>query len=392
MKALYFDCFSGAAGDMIVGSLVDLGVPAKEVRQALDSLKIPGMRVTFGSVRRGGLGARKFTVRARGKQPHRSLSDIRKLLGRGRVTAGARKIAGDIFERLCRAEARVHRVPVERVHLHEVGAVDSIADVLGAAVCLDLLRPDRIVVSPLATGSGTVECEHGTLPVPPPATVELLRGALAYPGPSAGEMLTPTGAAILTTVADEYGAMPRMRLRRTGLGAGDRTGTALPNVLRVLEGDLDDDAGGTGEILILEANVDDMSPQVCGHLMERLFEEGALEVFYTPVQMKKNRPGLLISALCRPQRRERLVSLILRESTSIGVRWRAAHRQELARQTVRVKTPHGTVSMKVSSLNGEVLQASPEYDECRKLARRLQVPLRDVQEEAVRAWRRGRKK
>jgi len=393
MNVLYFDCFSGASGDMIVGALVDLGADRRGVRRALESLGVPGLEVSFRRVRRGALQATKFSVRARGRQPHRGLREIRRLLRESGLTPGARRTAEKTFQRLCTAEAQVHRVPVERVHLHEVGAVDAIADVAAAAVCLEQLAPSRVVVSPLPAGSGAVECEHGTLPVPAPATVALLEGRPIYGGPAGVEMVTPTGAAILTAVAAEFGPMPAMRLLRSGHGAGSRQGSGLPNVLRVLEGEIQGARAGTAEVIVVQANIDDMSPENFGHLMERLYETGALEVFFTPAQMKKDRPGVLVSAIGREETIHDLCDVLFRESTTLGVRFHRAARRELPREAVRVRTRYGAVSLKVARLEGEAIQVSPEYDDCRRCARRHKVPLRQVQEAAMEAFRaRGRKK
>ena len=387
MTYLYFDAFSGAGGDMIVGALVDLGVDARHVRNALRSLGFGGLKVTFRAVSRAGIGATKFDVKAPGRPPHRGLEEIRRILRRADLTPGARAIADSAITRQAEAEARVHRIPVEKVQLHEVGAIDSIADVVGAAVCLDRLAADRVVVSALPLGSGRVECEHGTFPVPAPATLELLRGRPVRPGPVAAEMVTPTAAAILTAVADGFGPMPRMVPGRIGHGAGSRDPEGLPNVLRVVEGEPDPAEEAPAEVIEIQANLDDMNPQVYGHLMDRLFEQGALEVFYTPVHMKKNRPGVLVTAITREAAREALTEVLFRDSSTIGVRWRAAARRELDRESVEVRIRGGNVSVKVSKLAGEVVQVSPEYDDCVRIARRRGAPLRTVQEEAVEAYR-----
>ena len=392
MTVLFFECLAGASGDMIVGALVDLGVPPQRVRRAVAGLKIPGLRVSFRKVRRGGLSATQFVVRTGDPQTHRGLRAIRRLLRESDLPPAARRTAEDVFHRLCTVEAAIHDVPVEKIHLHEVGAVDSIVDVVAAAVCLDALAPSHITVSPLPTGSGSVLCEHGTLPVPAPATLELLRGCPIYGGPVAAEMVTPTGAAILTTVATEFGPLPPMRLRRSGQGAGTRDDPGLPNVLRVLEGEMPSHAEGQGEVIVVEANIDDMNPQLYDHLMERLYEAGALEVFYSPVHMKKNRPGVLVTAIARERAFDEIARALFRESTTIGIRQHHAYRRELERETVRVRTPYGSVTLKVSRLDGNIVQISPEYEDCRRCARRHRVPLHEVQTKAVQAFRPGRRK
>ena len=330
MTVLHFDCFSGASGDMIVGALVDLGVDQAEVRAALAQMRVEGLSVSFDPVRRGGMAATHFRVHASGDQKHRALSDILALLQGSELPEPVIRTAHQVFRRLCEAEARLHGVAVDEVHMHEVGAVDSIADVVAAAFCLHRLSPQRITVSALPTGTGTVECEHGTLPVPAPATLELLRGAPVYAGNVEGEMVTPTGAAILTTVAHEFGALPAMKVLRTGLGAGTREHQGTPNVLHVVQGEAEVLAGSKPSVLVVQANIDDMNPQDFGHVMDGLFEEGALEVFFTPVQMKKNRPGILLTALASDERLEPVCRFLLRETTTIGLRYHRFHADRLS--------------------------------------------------------------
>lgn len=386
MTVLHFDCFSGASGDMIVGALVDLGVDPEEVRAALQQMQVPGLTVSFDSVRRGGMAATHFRVQASGEQPHRSLGDIRALLQDSGLPEGVVQTADRVFLRLCQVEARLHGVEVEQVHLHEVGAVDSIADVVAAAFCLHRLSPERITVSALPTGWGTVECEHGTLPVPAPATLELLRGCPVYAGTVEAEMVTPTGAAILTTVAHEFGALPRMTVLRTGLGAGSREHPGTPNVLRVVQGEAEASAGSRPSVLVVQANIDDMNPQDFGHVMDGLFEEGALEVFFTPVQMKKNRPGILLTALASDERLEPVCRYLLRETTTIGLRYHRAFRWELEREEVTVETSFGSVSLKIARLDDGAARVSPEYEDCRRCAQRHGITVEEVRREALRVY------
>jgi hypothetical protein len=384
VKVLYFDCFAGASGDMIVGALADLGADRRAARAALASLEIPGLRVTFGRAERHGLRAAKFRIRAPGPQPHRSLRAIRRLLRRASISPAARRLADGIFRRIAEVEATIHAVPVDRVHLHEVGAIDSIADVVAACVLLDDLGADRVVVSELPLGGGTVRAAHGVLPVPAPATLALLKGVPVRSGPVATELVTPTGAAVLTAAADAFGEMPPLRPRRSGLGAGDRDLAELPNLLRVIEGETGAAPGET--VLVVEANLDDLNPQVYGHLRERLMAAGGLDVFYTAVQMKKDRPGTQVTVLCREEALNGVAEALFRESTTIGIRWQRAMRRELAREEVRVRLPGGTVRLKVSRLGDEVTRVAPEYDDCRELARRSGVPLREVLDAAARAF------
>lgn len=390
MTILHFDCFSGASGDMIVGALIDLGVDGQEVQDALSQLGVPDLKVSFGRVQRGGLSGTQFQVETSGKQSHRGLQDILDLLAASGLPPGTQGMAREIFQRICEVEARLHGIPLERVHLHEVGALDSIADVVAAAFCLDRLAPSRITSSALPTGSGTVNCEHGVLPVPAPATLELLRGVPIYPGPVAQEMVTPTGAAILTTAAQEFGPLPRMTVRRTGFGAGTRENPGHPNLLRVIMGDADPSGSQETSIVVTETNVDDMSPQDVAPLMDRLFEAGAVDVFVTPVQMKKNRPGLLVTVLAPESAHQAVCERLFHETTTIGLRYHRASRWELDREIEPVETRFGPVAMKISRLAGKVVQVSAEYEDCRRLADEHGIAVDEVRQEALYAYRETR--
>jgi uncharacterized protein (TIGR00299 family) protein len=325
-------------------------------------------------------------VQARGEQPHRGLEDIRALLRDSGLAEGGVQIADQVFHRLCQVEARLHGVEIGQVHLHEVGAVDSIADVVAAAFCLHRLAPQRITVSALPMGTGTVECEHGTLPVPAPATLELLRGCPVYAGNVEGEMVTPTGAAILTTVAHEFGVLPRMKVLGTGLGAGSREHPGAPNVLRVVQGESEALAGSRPSVLVVQANIDDMNPQDFGHVMDGLFEEGALEVFFTPVQMKKNRPGILLTALASDERLEPVCRFLLRETTTIGLRYHRALRWELEREVATVETAFGRVALKIARPDDGPARVSPEYEDCRRCSLHHGVTVEEVRREALRVY------
>src|SRR5215207_9132504 len=309
MRTLYFDCFAGISGDMTLGALVAAGADARALRERLALLDLEGYGVEFETVDRSGISATRAVVSVtKDEEPHRHLRDVLAIIEGSRLEESIKRRASEIFRRLAEAEARVHNVPVERVHFHEVGAVDAIVDVVGACIGFELLGVERFAASALHVGSGTVEMEHGRFPVPPPAVAELLRGAPVYSTDIVGELVTPTGAAIVATVCEGFGPLPRMRVEATGYGAGGREYKDFPNVLRVLVGESDEAGGappgvsrqGDEELLMVETNVDDVSPQVLGHLMERALEAGALDCFFTHVQMKKNRPGVLVSILCRP--------------------------------------------------------------------------------------------
>jgi hypothetical protein len=288
----------------------------------------------------------------------------------------------EAFDALVDAEARVHRIPREKVHLHEVGATDAIVDIVGAMIGLEKLGWPRVVCSPLHVGRGMVTMEHGTFPVPGPATAELLKGKPCYATRVEGELVTPTGAALAVTLASDFGPLPSMRLQKVGYGAGSRQFDSHPNLLRALYGDFLDDGAIRETVLVLETTIDDMNPQLYGHLMDRLFGAGALEVFYAPIQMKKNRPGTLVTVICPEARLEDVTSVIFRETTTIGFRYLPMGRIEMGRRIETVKTPYGPVRMKVSFHGGELMQATPEYEDCRRLALAADVPLKEVQRAA----------
>ncbi|HEY0407155.1 MAG TPA: nickel pincer cofactor biosynthesis protein LarC [Pyrinomonadaceae bacterium] len=394
MKTLYFDCFAGASGDMILAALVGVGVDASRLREQLSLLDVAGYEIEFSVVNRSGLSATRADVRTAHEHAHRHLGDILKIIYDSRLSDGVKQRAALIFSRLAEAEARVHNEPIEKIHFHEVGALDAIIDVVGACIGFELLGVERFVCSPLHVGSGTVKMEHGLFPVPPPAVAELLKDAPIYSTEIAGELVTPTGAAIIKTVCETFGPLPLMTIERVGYGAGGREYENFPNALRVMLGETEEEVGafvndkggafGSDErLLVLETNIDDMSPQVFGFVMERALESGALDCYLTPVQMKKNRPGVLLSVLCRPSEREALTELLFTETTTLGVRCHEVERRALEREMLRVETPFGVIDVKVASLNGRVINRMPEYEQCREAARRAGVALRVV-EAAVR--------
>ena len=405
-RILYFDCFSGASGDMILGALLDAGLPLEQLRAAVGSLALDGVTLEAERVDRSGIGATKFCVRGaaqdRGhdhdggqhhhgphhhhhEHGHRGLSEICALVDRSALSGSAKDRAKRLFRRLAETEADIHQRPVEEIHLHEVGAVDSIIDIAGAVFGLEWVGADRIVSSPLNVGSGTVTCAHGVLPVPAPATARLVLGAPVYSTGVEAELLTPTGALLVTDYASQYGPLPALRVRRVGYGAGDRDLPGSPNVVRVVIGD--DDAGGRLQrIVVIESEIDDMNPQIFGVLMDRLHAAGALDVFYAPIQMKKNRPATLVSVVALPEDREALTALLFRETTTIGVRFKEMDRERLDRDQVTVETPLGPVRFKVARRDGDVVNASPEFDDCLQLAERHDLSVKAVQAIATKAY------
>ncbi len=378
MTFCYLDAFSGISGDMLVGALVDAGADPKAISDAIASLNT-GATLRFETVKRGGIGGTKFHVDCEHTHHHhhRHLAQILKMIDAGALGAGAKRDAAAVFTRLGEAEAAVHQVPIDHVHFHEVGAVDSIADIVGACVGFELLGVDAIYCSPLNVGSGTVKTEHGMLPVPAPATARLLEGRPVFSRGPALELTTPTGAAIATTLAVEFGPMPAMTFGRTGYGAGSHEFSEQPNLLRVILGQ-PTGASEAVSVTVIEANIDDQSPQVLGYALERLMDCGALDATLEAVQMKKGRPGSLLRVIAKPEDRDQLTAVIFRETSTFGVRMYAAERRVQARDWVPVDTPHGTVRVKVSADGAW----APEYEDCRRVALETGAPLKQVLAEA----------
>ena len=392
-RILYVDCFSGASGDMLIGALLDAGLPFDMLRAALGSLALDDeCTVSADQVSRSGIAATKFTVTettgdAGGTHRHRHLTGITKLVNRSALSDGAKQRANRLFRRLAETEAAIHQMPVEQVHLHEVGALDSIVDIVGGVFAFEWFGAARIVASPVNVGSGTVVCEHGTLPVPAPATAALVSGVPVYAAGPPGELLTPTGALLVTEFAGEFGALPPMRIEAIGYGAGTRDPAGYPNVLRVLVGEEEAHDDGWERMAVVECEIDDMNPQIFGVLMQRLYDAGAVEVFYTAVQMKKNRPGTHVTVLVPPGRREAVSTALFRDSTTIGLRYSEVARDTLSRELVSVSTRFGDVRCKVARQNGAVTNVAPEFDDCVQLADQHGVPVKDVQAAGLQAYR-----
>ena len=401
MKVLYFDCFAGASGDMIVGALIDAGVPLEAIRTALGSLSIDREAVWTERVQRVGISATKFQVRgedaghehhrhqhggvATEVHAHRTLTEIYTLIDRSHLSSTGKERAKSLFARIGEVEGTIHGTTAEHVHLHEVGALDSIVDIVSTVHALEVIGADRISASPLNVGSGTVRSSHGLYPVPAPATTRLLEGVPIYSGTQRVEMVTPTGALLITAYATEFGPIPSMKIGRIGYGAGTRNFDDTPNVLRVLIGESDASVS-SHTVTVIEAEIDDMNPQIFGIVMEQLLAEGALDVFYTAIQMKKNRPGTLLSVIATPATRERLTSTIFRETTTIGVRYRDMTRECLERETETIVTPFGPIRFKLALRGGEVLNAAPEFDDCVRAATATGRSIKEIQAAATKAW------
>ena len=383
MKLAYFDCPSGASGDMILGALVDAGVPLDALRAELKKLALPGWEIGAREVRKGAFRAIKVDVEidARAHHHHRGLKDILAILDGSALAPEVREPAGRIFRRLADAEARVHGTTPDEVHFHDVGAVDAIVDVTGAVIGLALLGVERVTVSALPLGGGLVGGPHGRIPVPGPGTAELLRGFPVVDTGVRAELVTPTGAAILTTLAVAPGRMPAMTIESIGYGAGTMDLADTPNVLRLLVGRAAE-SGATETIAQVETTIDDMSPQLYEPLVERLFALGALDVFLTPVIMKRSRPGAVLTALCSPERVGDLSRVLFEESTTIGVRWSERRRATLPRETIAVETRYGPVSFKVSRLEGRIVTVTPEFAEVVRIARERGLAVREVLDQA----------
>jgi len=391
MKLAYFDCFSGISGDMTLGALVDAGCAVEQVREGLRGLQVPGWELTAEKVWKNGMAATYVNVKTEDQSTHRSLNVILEILQKSQLAPAVRERAAAIFQKLGEAEARVHDVPLEKIHFHEVGAVDAIVDIVGACIGFEVLGIEKFACSALNVGGGTAKMAHGVLPVPAPATANLLQGKPTYSNGVQKELVTPTGAAIVATLCDAFGPQPAMSVSAIGYGAGTADLEGQPNVLRIMIGEVAEKpvAGFDEEIAVIEANLDDMNPQIYGYFLEKALGAGALDVYTTPVQMKKNRPGTLLTVLCKPQDTNTLMSLIFAETTTFGARTYRAQRRVLPREWVSVATEYGDVRIKVSRVNGRILHVAPEYDDCRKLAVEKNVPLQKVIAEAMRKYERS---
>jgi uncharacterized protein (TIGR00299 family) protein len=388
MKLAYFDCFSGISGDMTLGALVDAGCSVEHLRVELRGLQVSGWELTAEKVWKSGMAATFVTVKTEDQQKHRSLSAIMEILQESQLSPQVRERATAIFTKLGEAEAGVHDVPLEKIHFHEVGAVDAIVDIVGACIGFHVLGIEKFACSALNVGGGTTKMAHGILPVPAPATANLLQGKPTYSNGVQKELVTPTGAAIVATLCDSFGPQPAMSVSAIGYGAGTADLEGQPNVVRIMIGEAAEKtvAGFDEEIAVIEANLDDMNPQIYGYFLEKALGAGALDVYTTPVQMKKNRPGTLLTVLCKPQDTNALMSLIFAETTTFGARTYRAQRRTLPREFLNVATVFGDVRMKISRVNGRILHVAPEYDDCRKLAVEKNVPLQRVISEALRVY------
>lgn len=385
-NAIYLDCFAGISGNMLLGALLDAGAPAELLRTELAELPVTGYELVITRVDKGGINACYLDVQVdESVHEHRTLADIVAMIDCAELAPAVKELAKRIFTRLAEAEGKVHGMPAEEVHFHEVGAVDSIVDIVGIAWALDYLGIEHIYASRLHVGSGFVQCCHGLMPVPAPATAELLQGIPCYQGDIAKELVTPTGAAVLATLGNGFGAMPESFVSaRIGYGAGTWE-LEIPNVLRLYAGNVSALLSGRedGQCLVLEANIDDQSPELYGYVMDRLFAAGALDVWLTPIFMKKNRPATKLSVLIPADCRTKAVDIVLQETTSIGMRIYPVSRSMASREFMVISLPWGEVKVKISSHQGKICNVAPEYEDCRKIAEATGVPLKVVQHIAL---------
>jgi uncharacterized protein (TIGR00299 family) protein len=386
MRIGYFDCFSGISGDMILGAMVDAGLPLNQLKKELSKLNLKGYRLREEKVKRAGNRATKVNVLISSKfkvQSSKKWKDIERIVRASALSSGIKEKGLRIMRRIFEAEGKVHGESPERIHLHELGAVDCIIDVFGAIIGLKILDIEKIYSSPLNLGSGFVKTEHGTLPVPAPATTEILKGIPAYSTGIPYELTTPTGAAIITAISDDFIPFPFLKIEKVGYGAGSKDIKSQPNVLRLFIG-----KGGHNydrdEVIVIETNIDDMNPQVYEHLIEILFEEGALDVYITPIMMKKNRPAYLLTVLTERKAMNLIIDTIFRETTTFGIRFYTASRYKLSKEVKEVKTRYGNIKVKVGRFGNDILSITPEYEDCREIARKKGLPLRTVLEEVKR--------
>lgn len=387
----YFDCFSGISGDMTLGAFLDLGVPVEWLRDQLGRLPLAGFDICADTVSRNGISAKRVQVRVEDHTTSRDHAQIRSLIADSPLSRNIKQMACDIFERIARAEATIHGCAADHVHFHEVGGVDAIVDIVGTALCMDYLGINTVIASHVPLGKGFVSCDHGTLPVPAPATLGILKGVPVYGTNIPHELVTPTGAAILVTLAESYGELPEMIIKKTGYGAGKRELESMPNLLRVIMGT--GVWGGSGQkaalhqdtVVVLETCIDDMNPEVFGFLMDRLFEYGALDVYWIPVFMKKNRPGTLVQVLCRRNLKKVLMDCILSETSTLGIRYYDAKRCRLTRETVIMKTAYGEIRVKrITEPDGNT-RIVPEYEVCKTIAIEKNLPIRVVYDTIIRS-------
>ena len=383
MKIAYFDCCAGISGDMVLGALIDSGLDVSILRRELANLPLGDYSISASKDERHHITGTNIKVRLKESGHHRTFKEIKNIINKSSLTTKVKVLSTSIFENLAKAEAKVHGCRVDDVHFHEVGAIDSIVDIVGTAIGIEKLGIGQVYASPLPLGSGWVKTSHGRMPVPAPATLELLKGVPVASSPATSELTTPTGAAIIKTLSLSFGNMPHMEIEGTGYGIGDRSFKEIPNILRLIIGKR---TGNTERLIIVETNMDDMNPQIYEYLMSRLFKNGALDVFLMPIQMKKGRPAILLKVLCSENKKGNIIDTIFEETTTIGVRTYEVERHCLERRIENVSTPYGKVRVKVAERNGKVLNIQPEYEDCKEIAEKKKLPLKEVMDSAKKTF------
>jgi len=399
MKTLYFDCFAGASGNMILAALVALGVDKVELLEQLKLLNVSDFEIEFSTKDKSGISALHADVKVPHEHAHRHLHNIEKIINDSALSENVKKRAIEIFTNLANAEAKVHGIEVKKVHFHEVGAMDAIIDVVGACIGFEMLGIEKFACSKIHTGSGFVKMAHGKFPVPPPAVAEILqmKNVPVYSTEIEGELITPTGAAIIATVCDDFGKIPEMKIEKTAYGAGTREYKDFPNALRLILGETEnyelritsyefkDQRSKIKDqnLVLLETNLDDISPEILGFVMERAFEIGALDCWFTPIQMKKNRPATMLSALCSPEKKEDLIELFYTETSTLGVRISEVERNCLAREIQKVETEYGEIDVKIAKYKNKIVNAKPEYEQIREIAVKSNIPFRKIEAEIL---------
>jgi uncharacterized protein (TIGR00299 family) protein len=381
MRIAYFDCFSGASGDMILGSMIDAGLSSRRLGEELKKLHLPGIRLKAKKVLKNGISATRVIVEGRDEtRPHRNLKELLRIVDRSRLELEVKNKSKEIFQRIASVEAKIHRTPAEEIHFYELGGLDSVVDIVGSVWGLDQIGVDKIHVSKINVGTGFVKSEHGILPVPAPATLALMKGKPIYSSGVERELLTPTGAAILTSLGSRFGQMPPIKIERIGYGAG-RDNLPHPNLLRLIIG-TSTAIFGEEKVTVIETNIDDMNPQFYDYVVEKLLALGVLDVFMTPILMKKNRPATLLTIISPSEKLPSVTAFLLRETTTLGLRWREEERSRTDREILSLQTRYGKIRFKLARWEGEIVNLSPEYDDCKRLALRKKVPLKEIFEEA----------
>ena len=385
IRAAYFDCYSGISGDMILGALIDLGIKLKDIEVNLKKIDLKGYKLEKKCVQRNGIAGTKIQVISKLKNntshPHRKFSHIKEIISNSDLSSIVKNNSIEIFKRIAKVEAQIHKTTIENIHFHEIGGIDSIVDIVGGVWAIESLKLDKIYSSALNVGEGFVNCAHGRLPVPAPATLKLLKGIPAFSSGVKKELTTPTGAAIIGFYAHKFQSMPTMKVLKDGYGAGERIISSLPNLLRVILGEIE--VSGSGKLVMIETNIDDMNPEIYDSVMESLFKLGAIDVYFSPVFMKKNRPATKISVLAEIFNKEVLSKILLTETSSFGIRSYEVDRITLDREFKHLKTLFGIIKIKVGRLDGKIVQVTPEFEDCKKAARKNKIPVKNVYESAL---------